>query len=311
MSGKTTCSQYWQTGIDKVLYHHHGNRTVRMQLRCWTYLSLWKPFPWCSWWLVHGQVSCNPGPPALPHCMHACTDTEKKRHGHVSTSSHNRCAWFKSDTMHPVTYLQVTWFAYSHIAKEKKESHCMMAWNWAPSYTPVHTNTPTYLPVAWQRLNLWLLSNGQCVRQWSHFCLGLSLRVYRALSPQCVSTICSKMMTKINTHTAVLSHNCIPNPAEADFRPRDTVNALTAARNFFFPRIQELGSDQPAERANFRADVSRCDMTGGLKKATARFHTLVELVIPRSHHLRQNKSRYLYLSKYRKCPVVNTVNSRG
>lgn len=199
-----------------------------------------------------------------------CRYREKETRTCINFVTWNRCAWFKSDTMHPVTYLQVTWSAYSHIAEGKKESHCMMAWNWAPSHTPVHTNPPTYLPVAWQRLNLWLLSNGQCVRQWLHFCLGLSLRVYRALSPQCVSTICSKMMTKINTHTAVLSHSYIPNHAEADFRPRDTVNALTAARNFFFPRVQELGSDQPAERANFRSDVSRCDMAGGLEEATAR-----------------------------------------
>lgn len=103
----------------------------------------------------------------------------------------------------------------------------------------------------------------------------------------CVSTISNKMMTKINTHTAVLSHNCIPNLPEADFRPRDTVNAFAAARNFFSPRIPELGSDQPAEQANLRSDVSRCDTAGGLEEATARFHTLVELVIPRTHHLKQ------------------------
>lgn len=76
------------------------------------------------------------------------------------------------------------------------------------------------------------------------------------------------------------------------------------------PRIPELGSDQPAEQANLRSDVSRCDTAGGLGEATARFHTLVELVIPRTHHLKQNKSLYLYLSKYRSRLVVNTANSR-
>lgn len=68
------------------------------------------------------------------------------------------------------------------------------------------------------------------------------------------------MMTNIHTHTVVY-HNCIPNLIEAEFRPRAILNVFAAVRNFFSPHIQELGSYQSAELANFRPVVSRGDMT--------------------------------------------------
>lgn len=70
--------------------------------------------------------------------------------------------------------------------------------------------------------------------------------------------------TQINKHAVVQSHNSIAHLTEADFRPRAKVNALVAVWNFFSPEKEELGSEQPAEQANFTPDVSRCDITDGL-----------------------------------------------
>lgn len=96
-------------------------------------------------------------------------------------------------------------------------------------------------------------------------------------------------MTQINTHAVVLSHTCIPHLVEADFRPRAKMKALAAVWNFFSLE-KELGSEQPAEQANFTPDVSRCDITYGLEESAAHFHdTLVELVTARTHPLKQNK----------------------
>lgn len=96
-----------------------------------------------------------------------------------------------------------------------------------------------------------------------------------------------------STHNAVvLPPNSISHLAEADFRPRPKVNASAAVGNFFSPE-KELGSEQHAEQANFTSGISRCDITGGREESTAHFHhTLVELVIARTHKI---KCFYLYL----------------
>lgn len=103
-------------------------------------------------------------------------------------------------------------------------------------------------------------------------------------------------MTQIEAHAVVLSHNSISHLTEADFRPGAKVKAIAAVWNFFSPEKKKLGSEQPAERANFTPDVSRCDITDGLEESTAHFHTLTKLVIARTHPLKQNKMFYLFVN---------------
>lgn len=157
MSRETTYIRYRQTGIE-VLCHHHGNKTVCMQLLCSTYLSLWKPSPWCSWWLVHEQVSYNPRPPALPHCVHAFVETGKERHTCRDQLRHTVavCARsdLKSDALHPVTHLRDILSAYSHIAKERRKKST--AWWRETGHHHIRPFTQTHPPISLLPGNSWI-----------------------------------------------------------------------------------------------------------------------------------------------------------
>lgn len=122
-----------QAGSDKKVYHRHGNKNVPFQLWCWTYLSLWKPSPWCSWWLVHGQGSYNPRPPALPYCVHVCADTDTDtdrlsestaiRHvvNNFVTHTTTVYVWCDFSWRHFVQQRIVTKYGQFNYTKQKKE----------------------------------------------------------------------------------------------------------------------------------------------------------------------------------------------